>query len=88
MGLFKLGQVVATPGALSALRAAGQSPVDCLNRHVNGDWGDVSDKQQNNDAVRNGQRILSIYQTSQNETIWIITEHDRSSTCILLPDDY
>jgi len=90
MGLFKLGQVVATPGALDALRAAGQAPADFLSRHVNGDWGNVDahDKEQNEIAVREGERILSSYQTSQGERLWVITEHDRSSTCILLPDEY
>ena len=39
--LFALGQVVATPGALAALEAAGQAPHEFLVRHVTGDWGDL-----------------------------------------------
>ena len=32
---FKLGQIVATPGALAALKKAGQQPGEVLTRHVN-----------------------------------------------------
>ena len=38
---FTLGQIVATPGALAALRESGQSPQFFLSKHVRGDWGDV-----------------------------------------------
>jgi hypothetical protein len=37
--LFPLGQVVATPGALAALRRAGQGPPEFLRRHASGDNG-------------------------------------------------
>ena len=37
--LFALGRVVATPGASSALEAAGQSHLPFISRHVRGDWG-------------------------------------------------
>jgi hypothetical protein len=88
--LFALGQMVATPGALDALTAAGQTPTEFVNRHVRGDWGDVceDDKQANNDALASGERILSAYRTNLGVKLWVITESDRSSTCILLPDEY
>jgi hypothetical protein len=38
---FSLGQTVATPGALDALSAVGQTPIDPLRRHIAGDWGDL-----------------------------------------------
>jgi len=38
---FNPGQVVATPGALAALEASGESLSDYLTRHLSGDWGDV-----------------------------------------------
>ena len=87
---FSLGQVVATPGALEALEEAGQSPDDFLSRHIRGEWGEVSqdDKQANDDALVNGDRVLSAYRTLRNVRIWIITEADRSSTCVLLPSEY
>jgi hypothetical protein len=87
---FLLGRVVATPGALRALEQAEQLPAEFLDRHVNGDWGDVpeEDKQENEFSVEHGLRILSAYTTSVGETIWIITEADRSYTTILLPREY
>jgi hypothetical protein len=81
---------VATPGALSALEKAEQLPAEFLDRHVNGDWGDVSDadKQENEVAVEQGNRILSAYTTNAGDRIWVLTEADRSATTILLPREY
>jgi hypothetical protein len=81
---------VATPGALSALEKAEQLPAAFLDRHVNGDWGEVpdADKQENELAVEQELRILSAYTTSAGEKIWILTEADRSATTILLPEEY
>ena len=85
--LFPLGQVFATPGALAALEDADQRPEEFLARHVTGDWGEVSeeDKQENDFSVGNGFRILSSYYTDKEVKIWVISEHDRSATTILLP---
>ncbi len=88
--LLPLGQIVATPGALAALEEAGQQPTTFLERHESGDWGDcgAEDKQENDLSVRESFRIFSVYHTSNSQKIWIITEADRSSTCVLLPDEY
>jgi hypothetical protein len=88
--LFTLGQVVATPGALDALQDSGQSPADFLSRHIQGDWGEVcaEDKRLNDEAIKEGSRILSAYVTTKGMRLWVITEADRSSTCILLPEEY
>ena len=88
--LFDLGQFVATPGALAALEKAGQNPIDFLSRHVAGDWGelDEEDRKENELSVKKGFRLLSSYRTKANETIWVITERDRSVTTILLPEEY
>jgi len=87
---FQLGRVVATPGALSALEKAEQLPAEFLDRHVNGDWGDVpdADKQENEVAVEQGFRVLSAYTTSAGDRIWVLTDADRSVTTILLPHEY
>ena len=87
---FPLGRVVATPGALRALEKAEQHPAEFLDRHVNGDWGEVpdADKQENERSVEQGFRILSAYTTSAGDKLWILTEADRSATTILLPEDY
>ena len=87
---FTLGQVMATPGALSALEKAEQLPAEFLDRHVNGDWGRVpdEDKQENEFSVEHGFRILSAYTTSAGDRVWVLTEADRSTTTILLPSEY
>jgi hypothetical protein len=88
--LFKLGQIVATPAALEELGKAGQAPWEFLARHAQGDWGDMDaeDRRLNDEAVKAGERILSAYTLKTGVRVWIITEADRSSTCILLPDEY
>lgn len=90
MPKVELGQVVATPGALHALRTAGHSPGDFLSRHVGGDWGEVDghDHKQNQIALREGGRLLSSYTTRHGEEVWVITEADRSHTTLLLPTEY
>ena len=87
---FPLGRIVATPGALEALQKAEQSPVEFLDRHVLGDWGNVDeeDRKENEFSLQHGYRILSAYTTSAGEKIWIITEADRSATTILTPEEY
>ena len=87
---FSLSRVVATPAAIDVLEKAGQPPEQFLERHRSGDWGDCgeADKKENDLSVREGFRIFSVYHTSGGQKIWIITEADRSSTCILLPDEY
>ena len=87
---FALGQVVTTPGALQVLQKAEQEPSEFLDRHVNGDWGDVTDadKQENEVSIEQGFRILSAYTTSAGDRIWVLTKADRSATIILLPEEY
>ena len=87
---FTLGRLVATPGALNALTEAGQHPLEFITRHQAGDWGDVSeeDQQENEFSLERGFRLLSAYTLKTGVRIWIISEADRSATTILLPDDY
>src|ERR1700756_963930 len=87
---FSLGRVVATPGALRALAEANQSPFEFIERHQAEDWGELceEDKKENEFSVRNGFRILSAYRTRNNVKLWVITEADRSSTCLILPQEY
>lgn len=88
--LFHLGQIVATPGALDLLDRLGINANDLLMRHVTGDWGDVShqDRKRNDWAIANEEQILSSYRLGpKNETLWLITEYDRSATTALLPEE-
>ena len=87
---FRLGQVVATPGALAAFEESGEQPGKFLRRHACGDWGDLSeeDRKENEFSLVNGFRLLSSYTLSSGTRIWVITEADRSSTTLLLPEEY
>lgn len=87
--MFRLGRVVATPHALAALQEVGWNPLVLLARHVVGDWGDVDleDAKENDYATNYGGRIFSSY-SKNGVKFWVITEADRSSTCVLLPEDY
>ena len=88
--LFQLGQVVATPGAIDALAEAQTSAWALLSRHVSGDFGEVDaeDWQANLSAINDDARILSAYTLKTGERLWVITEADRSSSCVLRPDEY
>jgi hypothetical protein len=88
--LFTLGQVVATPGALKAIEASGDSLSSYLSRHITGDWGEVDahDMKENELSLGQGFRLMSVYTLSTGVKICVITEADRSSTCILLPEEY
>jgi hypothetical protein len=92
---FDLGQTVATPGALEALRRNNTSGLEYLQRHASGDWGMVGeeDRQANNDALKSGARLLSAYFLPDETKLWIITEaadeHGRRiATTFLLPEEY
>jgi len=88
MEKFKLGQVVATQGALKELSREEIS--GALSRHASGDWGDLckSDKKENEFALKEGFRILSAYKSGKGKKFWVITEADRSATTVLLPEEY
>jgi len=93
--LFALGQTVVTPGAVEALTKAGQAAAELLDRHVRGDWGCVceEDAKLNDESIRDGLRLLSVYNLSSGKTLWIITEAEgddgrRTATTLLLPDEY
>jgi hypothetical protein len=85
-----LGQVVATPGAIEAMRESGQTPGYFLDQHASGNWGvvDGEDWAANDQAVRGGDRILSTYVTLKGKKLWVLTEADRSVTTLLLPEEY
>ena len=96
--LFRLGQILATPGALATLEACDIHPLSLvLGRHVIGDYGDLcdEDRELNNHSLATGMRIFSSYKLTRStgdstttETFWIITEANRASTTILLPSEY
>ena len=65
-----------------------------LQRHASGDWGNCckGDASLNDEAVRSGDRILSVY-VFNDVKFWVITEAigdngKRAATTILLPEEY
>ena len=93
---FATGQLAATRGAIDATTE--NYRIECLLRHLSGDWGNVDseDKATNDEAVKVGNRIISAYPLDPTQpckgwgdnTLWIITEADRSVTTFLLPSEY
>lgn len=89
--MFSLGQIVATPSALAAIERGVRDTMHYVRQHQRGDWGDVcrEDAQANEDAVRLGMRILSVYHLLPTAVkVYVITEHDRSVTTVLLASEY
>lgn len=94
--LFALGEIVSTKGALEACSI--ELLAECLGRHQTGDWGCLppEDRVSNEEALAEGLRILSAYPLDPGKpcagfgenTLWVITEADRSATTFLLPDEY
>jgi hypothetical protein len=87
--LFETGQFYLTRSAQSLLAEHKQSAVPFYDRHIAGDWSemDLGDQRANEFAIKRGERIVSKYRLGTNN-IWIITEADRSSTTMLLPEEY
>lgn len=85
---IELGQILITPGAHDDLDL--KDVASSLVRHAGGDWGDMceEDKAYNDEALEIGGRIMSAYHDRNDVKFWIITEHDRSATTILLPSEY
>lgn len=85
---FSCGEVVVTRSAMNAVPQLVM--IAALARHLNGDWGELSpsDKAVNNQALRDGGRLISAYHAPDGTKFWIVTEADRSFTTCLLPDEY
>lgn len=85
---FPLGRAVITRNALDQLHPA--DIFAAIRRHRVGDWGDLgaADAKANDEALRDGCRLLSAYRDRNGIKFWVITEADRSATTILLPEDY
>lgn len=86
---FPLGQLVATPNALSTLDA--RDVAAAVRRHAAGDWGDEldeHDRRENELSLVRGYRLLSAYRDRNGTRFWIISEANRSATTVLLPEDY
>lgn len=89
---MEYGQIVATRSVADEMKASELFRLEvqeALQQYISGDWGQMSetDKEENDRAVSEGERVLAAYQTSKGK-IWIITEWDRTATIILFPNEY
>lgn len=86
---FSLGHVIITT-ELAHVIPDDKEIQEFLFRHVTGDWGDLeqADKEANDHDLEIGERLVSAYHLKSGEKIYIITEHDRSVTTILLAEQY
>ncbi len=90
MSKFNLGRVTSSDGAVQFCRDNGLSMVlDIIFPHSLGEWGDVTDghREANEDALRDGGQLVSIY-TFPLGKVRVITTADRTSTYVLLEDEY
>ncbi|OWY33468.1 hypothetical protein [Herbaspirillum aquaticum] len=87
---FALGKLVITTACKAHMESIAEQPLKYLMRHLNCDWGELEpeDKQANEQAINCPIRILSRYTLRDWSSIYIITEHDRSYTTIMLSDEY
>ena len=84
---FPMGRIVATPAVLTL----GLDLAVYIHRHHCGDWGEglcAEDKAANEISLKDGTRLLSCYHVGGGRRIYIITEAGRTSTTILLPEEY
>jgi hypothetical protein len=90
--MFPLGRVLMTRGVSELASGGVFDPLELVRRHVTCDWGDIcsNDKSLNDAALlpSSQARVHSAYNVADKVTIWIITEHDRSATTLLLPTEY
>ena len=101
---FVLHRVMATPGAIALLVEHNVDMLLLIRNHQYGDWGDSDSDEiaLNNFAVDNELRVMSTFRMmdwrtlsalntqdrAELPTVWIITEHDRSLTTVLLATEY
>ncbi|QDV34979.1 plasmid related protein [Tautonia plasticadhaerens] len=76
--MFKLGRIVVTTGAQFFVSM--EEVAKALERHRQGDWGDVSDEQKALNA-QEGEAIRSSY-LIDGERIHIITDPGQTTVCI------
>lgn len=91
---FKTGEIVVTAAIDRRMEEDADFSLfvgNSFGRYIKCDWGDTcdEDKKTNEDALKNGERLLAVYNYPKTgEKIWIITEWDRSVTTVLFPEDY
>ena len=85
---FELGHVCITANAAQAVPP--NEVMQAIARHAAGDWGSLAahDRQENERALGTRGRLLSIYQASNGNAFWVITDAGWATTSVILPEDY
>ena len=83
---FDFGRVVATTTLANYCEKKGFSMLPYLIRHANGDWGDVckEDWKSNDEALKNGERLLSEYKLPDSNKLCAFTKLMSSILLILI----
>ena len=83
-GKFALGEIALTLDAQAEISL--NEIKSSLFRHHFGDWGEVEEDERlkNERSLLLDQELISAYHSSDGIRFWIITEHDRSLTSVLL----
>lgn len=87
--LFPPGLVLATPGVMLEIMRSGESFFKFLDRHVTGDWGEVSEERRcaNTLALLTGDPITSLYRTRLGNILIVVTTLQQATTCLLMSDE-
>lgn len=94
MALFVMGRICATRAVVDRMnisRSFKRFVKESFEKYSICDWGSLDEYYvaQNEYAVFHGERILAKYiWTATGESIYIITEADRSATTILFTEEY
>lgn len=83
---FSLGQTVVSAKAMKRLHP--DDVAAALARHARCDWGNISAEvaERNEHSLREGLHVVSTYFDRNGTEFWIITEDDRSTTTVMLPE--
>ena len=84
---FELGQICITANAANAVPT--DEVMRAVARHAAGDWGtlDAHDRQENERALGTRGRLVSVYQASNGNPFWVITDAGWCNTTVVLPED-
>ncbi|GKS88697.1 hypothetical protein [Acidovorax sp. SUPP2539] len=87
--LFPIGALVYSEGVYRLVREGRLDPLPSVQRHMRGDWGDVSDEawHANNAALPAGERLGSFYVVTRELNLHVFTLADRSATHVVLPSE-
>ncbi len=81
---FEVGKVTIKDDAALVLAKAGQDADFFLAKHAAGDWGEGS-PDQNEQALREGHMLLSVYRTLWGQLLLVSTFQNRRETVLFCP---